>query len=87
MAGGWVGGSALALSHMALYLHLLLVLLLLLMVVVGHQLLLVLLLLELLLVMLLLLLELLLLLKLGCVAAGGRLSSRVLLPFLRVGRV
>jgi hypothetical protein len=41
----------------------------------------------LLLMLLLLLLELLLLLKLGCGAAGGRLSGRVLLLFLRVGRV
>jgi hypothetical protein len=45
------------------------------------------LLLLLMLLLLLLLLELLLLLKLGCGAAGGRLSGRVLLLFLRVGRV
>jgi hypothetical protein len=53
----------------------------------GQPVLPVLVLLLLLMLLLLLLLELLLLLKLGCGAAGGRLSGRVLLLFLRVGRV
>ncbi len=53
----------------------------------GRPVLPVLVLLLLLMLLLLLLLELLLLLKLGCGAAGGRLSGRVLLLFLRVGRV